>query len=208
MLRPCRYKLRDRFEFPVVLDMFRYTADGLAALEGGAAGSAAGAAGPGAGGAGAGGLDGAAAGGVATGTGGEGAGGVGIGGRPRNHYLYELKGIVVHSGTAFAGHYYSFIKERPRLGEDGQVGKDAAVRSGLPCGRHTALGASAPTLYSTPQSAEQPCYTLVGRRDVEGTGYATYRLPRVSHRFPPWMPSALLSHRLALPPSPSLASPC
>ena len=25
-------------------------------------------------------------------------------------YLYELKGVVVHSGTAFAGHYYSYIK--------------------------------------------------------------------------------------------------
>ena len=27
-------------------------------------------------------------------------------------YLYELKGVVVHSGTAFAGHYYSYIKVR------------------------------------------------------------------------------------------------
>ena len=25
-------------------------------------------------------------------------------------YQYELKGVVVHSGTAFAGHYYSYIK--------------------------------------------------------------------------------------------------
>ena len=25
-------------------------------------------------------------------------------------YEYELKGVVVHSGTAFAGHYYSYIK--------------------------------------------------------------------------------------------------
>lgn len=31
-------------------------------------------------------------------------------------YEYELCGIVVHSGTAFAGHYYSFIKDR----NDGQ----------------------------------------------------------------------------------------
>ena len=28
---------------------------------------------------------------------------------------YYLKGIVVHSGTAFAGHYYSYIKVRPSL---------------------------------------------------------------------------------------------
>ncbi len=25
---------------------------------------------------------------------------------------YELKGMVVHSGQASAGHYYSFIKEK------------------------------------------------------------------------------------------------
>ncbi|EFJ41722.1 hypothetical protein VOLCADRAFT_68008 [Volvox carteri f. nagariensis] len=80
-LNMTRYKLRDRFEFPVVLDMFKYTADGLAALEA------------------TGGADGAT--------------------RPRNCYLYELKGIVVHSGTAFAGHYYSFIKERPRVVAEG-----------------------------------------------------------------------------------------
>ena len=30
--------------------------------------------------------------------------------------MYELVGIVVHSGQASAGHYYSFIKEK-RLGE-------------------------------------------------------------------------------------------
>ena len=30
----------------------------------------------------------------------------------RHHYQYQLKGVVVHSGTAFAGHYYSFIKVR------------------------------------------------------------------------------------------------
>ena len=27
-------------------------------------------------------------------------------------YQYSLKGVVVHSGTAFAGHYYSFIQVR------------------------------------------------------------------------------------------------
>ena len=33
--------------------------------------------------------------------------------KPPQHeqqYQYTLKGIVVHSGTAFAGHYYSYIK--------------------------------------------------------------------------------------------------
>lgn len=28
----------------------------------------------------------------------------------QGQYEYELKGVVVHSGTAFAGHYYSYIK--------------------------------------------------------------------------------------------------
>jgi ubiquitin C-terminal hydrolase len=35
--------------------------------------------------------------------------------KPRHHYLYELKGVIVHSGSASAGHYYSFVKERPKL---------------------------------------------------------------------------------------------
>ncbi len=30
--------------------------------------------------------------------------------RDQQQYQYHLKGIVVHSGTAFAGHYYSYIK--------------------------------------------------------------------------------------------------
>ena len=28
----------------------------------------------------------------------------------QGQYEFELKGVVVHSGTAFAGHYYSYIK--------------------------------------------------------------------------------------------------
>jgi len=84
-----RYKVKERFEFPVTLDMFRYTADGLEALEGSPAQVAA----------------------MSEAT----------GGRPRNYYIYELKGVVVHSGSAFAGHYYSFIKERPKVLSDGQV---------------------------------------------------------------------------------------
>ena len=31
---------------------------------------------------------------------------------PAKQQLYELVGIVVHSGQASAGHYYSFIKEK------------------------------------------------------------------------------------------------
>lgn len=31
---------------------------------------------------------------------------------PVEYYQYKLSGIVVHSGTADSGHYYSFIKDR------------------------------------------------------------------------------------------------
>ena len=31
---------------------------------------------------------------------------------PVNQRLYELVGIVVHSGQASAGHYYTFVKEK------------------------------------------------------------------------------------------------
>jgi hypothetical protein len=38
----------------------------------------------------------------------------------RSRYLYELRGVVVHSGSAFAGHYYSFVQERPRVWRRGE----------------------------------------------------------------------------------------
>jgi len=30
----------------------------------------------------------------------------------KDDYLYELVGVLVHSGSANSGHYYSYIKER------------------------------------------------------------------------------------------------
>ena len=33
-----------------------------------------------------------------------------------NKYLYKLVGILIHSGTADSGHYYSYIKERTEEG--------------------------------------------------------------------------------------------
>ena len=32
--------------------------------------------------------------------------------KPKDYYQYELVGVLVHTGTAQAGHYYSFIRER------------------------------------------------------------------------------------------------
>jgi len=34
--------------------------------------------------------------------------------RPMEYYQYHLVGILLHTGTAQAGHYYSFIKERTK----------------------------------------------------------------------------------------------
>ena len=39
---------------------------------------------------------------------------------PRSYYQYQLAGIVVHSGTAHAGHYYSFVRERLAGGKLGR----------------------------------------------------------------------------------------
>jgi len=36
---------------------------------------------------------------------------------PREYYEYELKGILIHRGVADSGHYYSFIKERDGNGQ-------------------------------------------------------------------------------------------
>ncbi|KAH9300739.1 hypothetical protein KI387_012322 [Taxus chinensis] len=82
-------KLKDRFEFPIHLDMKPFTVEGLALRESqhqeignsetvhessqGDIGDL----------------------------------------RPDSYYQYDLVGVIVHSGTAFAGHYYSYIKERP-----------------------------------------------------------------------------------------------
>lgn len=37
--------------------------------------------------------------------------------RPKEHYEYVLRGIVIHTGTADSGHYYSYVQER--AGSDG-----------------------------------------------------------------------------------------
>ena len=100
-----------RFEFPKELDMYKYTVDGLAAKEAADAAAAAAGSSP-------------AAQNLAAPQGGALRDAAGNGGagpaveppgtpRPPQHdqqYQYTLKGIVVHSGTAFAGHYYSYIK--------------------------------------------------------------------------------------------------
>lgn len=37
---------------------------------------------------------------------------------PEECYDYELVGILVHSGTADSGHYYSYIKERQEMSSE------------------------------------------------------------------------------------------
>jgi len=43
--------------------------------------------------------------------------------QPRSYYQYQLVGIVVHSGTADSGHYYSYIKEQEAFKLDGESDK-------------------------------------------------------------------------------------
>ena len=42
---------------------------------------------------------------------------------------YELVGVVVHSGQASAGHYYSFIKDRKRGGSGSTSSMDGSSKS-------------------------------------------------------------------------------
>lgn len=73
------------FQFPWVLNMEPYTVAGMARQD-------------------------------CSGEGGEGRAEGSSGGSPRKKVTisenYELVGVVVHSGQAHAGHYYSFIKDR------------------------------------------------------------------------------------------------
>ena len=101
-----------RFEFPLELDVYKYTVEGLAEQEAAqAATTTPAAAGP----------DPASRPGaepapeparISEDEGATAGPGPGLGSpaASRTTYVYQLKGIVVHSGTAFAGHYYSYIK--------------------------------------------------------------------------------------------------
>ncbi|XP_057829363.2 uncharacterized protein LOC131040449 isoform X2 [Cryptomeria japonica] len=84
-------KLKDRFEFPIHLDMKPYTVEGLALRESQSQGI----------------------GNSERSAVNEGSQGDLSDLRSDSYYQYDLVGVVVHSGTAFAGHYYSYIKERP-----------------------------------------------------------------------------------------------
>ena len=86
-----RIKVKDRFEFPLTLNMKPYTVEGALQPSSSPAPSSGG--GPGWEGNG-------------TTTADNGTAKVDA------YYQYELRGIVVHSGSAFAGHYYSYIKDR------------------------------------------------------------------------------------------------
>ncbi|KAG0002609.1 hypothetical protein BGZ79_002672 [Entomortierella chlamydospora] len=90
-----RIKINDRFEFPTSLDMEPYTLDYLTRKEQAQDAAAAGAASP----------------------------TIHLAGGQENTaaFQYNLVGVLVHTGTADSGHYYSYIKDR-----------GAAVTSGSP----------------------------------------------------------------------------
>ncbi|KAK9822778.1 hypothetical protein WJX74_007862 [Apatococcus lobatus] len=101
-----RWKIKDRFEFPTELDMYKYTVEGLEQAELAA----------------------------------ESDSSMHATSERHSHaqsapdpamYHYSLKGIVVHSGTAFAGHYYSFIQVRDDPKASSHT--DAACPSGWYC---------------------------------------------------------------------------
>ena len=84
-----------RFEFPLELDMWKYTVEGLAERDASAEAAAASAGRPDA---------------PAPGEAGAARPGTPKAGAHGLQYMYQLKGVVVHSGTANVGHYYSYIK--------------------------------------------------------------------------------------------------
>lgn len=107
-----------RFEFPLELDMFPYTAEGLAAADAAKAAEEqqqqqqeeqpAGQQQP------------SQRPPVRTSSSGGGAA-AGAAAVPSNPaYTYDLYGVVVHCGSAFTGHYYSYIRERP--GSSAEIG--------------------------------------------------------------------------------------
>jgi len=51
--------------------------------------------------------------------------------RPKDYYHYELKAVVVHSGTADSGHYFSYVREDAIDTKERQW-KDAQVLGNLP----------------------------------------------------------------------------
>ena len=86
-----------RFEFPLELDMWKYTVEGLAERDASAEAAAASA---------------GRADAPAPGEAGAPRPGTPKAGAHGMQYMYQLKGVVVHSGTANVGHYYSYIKVR------------------------------------------------------------------------------------------------
>ena len=130
-------KLNDRFMFPMRLDMAPYIDKGAPPPPPGGEGAE---------------EAGGAEGGEAKGMdvvggeddeGGDGGGGRGGGGGDDDEFVYELQGVLAHSGVAQGGHYYSFIKERTSEsvsessqhnndGEGGGETKSSSTSSSLP----------------------------------------------------------------------------
>lgn len=87
-----RVKIQERLEFPNKLNLRKFSEAALLEAEAAEAAAAAG--------------DGPATPGVTAAS----------SALPESFFEYELKGVVVHIGSAFAGHYYSFVKERGPAG--------------------------------------------------------------------------------------------
>ncbi|CAM9294212.1 unnamed protein product [Scytosiphon promiscuus] len=125
-------KVNTRFEFPARLDLEPFTKEGLAWRER---------------------LE------VAGGRGPEDAKRLGLPGpyelHPRSYYTYRLRGVVVHTGTANQGHYFSYIRDpklhatkSPSSGING-TSDEANNR----CNAHTHTPVPPPTVLGSPPSS-------------------------------------------------------
>eukprot|EP00883_Tetradesmus_obliquus_P015009 jgi/Sobl393_1/8113/SZX59989.1 len=185
-----RYKVRDRFEFPLEIDMYKYTADGLAAADAqqkaaeqqqdeqqqqqrldrqGSEASQ------------------QQDGGGTTSSGGGGgrlprqlsdavsgkpaaaASGSSSGGSSSAEFMYDLMGVVVHSGSAFTGHYYSYIKERRQAAAAGGSSKGAASSSSSSGGRWYAFDDKSVTSWDI-KELELECFGGKPSQDFDSRG--------------------------------------
>lgn len=92
---------------------------------------------------------------------------------PRSYYTYELRGVVVHTGTANQGHYFSYIRD-PNVQDEGRprsdtfvsgTGKDGGNNSG-----RASLVRSSPSSPAVQSSTSSPSTTSLSVDDSSGGG--------------------------------------